>query len=103
MLERVDSEMEKQELEAQVDPGEPDEDSSKGIGIGTVLLGSPSLLTPLGTPLLLPLGSPLLASHELKRRCRDAFPLSLQDKLDCIRSGTFPSKIKHNKHSFSYK
>lgn len=93
MLERVESEMEKQHImESQVDPEETDEDSSKGIGIGTGLLGSTGLISPLGTPLLLPIGTSLLASHELRRRCKEAFGLNYQSKLECIRSGTFPSK-----------
>lgn len=94
MLEQVELEKENHQLaEAQVDPEETDEDSSKGIGIGTGLLGSTGLISPLGTPLLLPLGTPLLASHELKRRCKEVHGLNLQSKLECIRSGTFPSKI----------
>lgn len=92
VLERVESEMDKQQLvDAQVESEMTDEDSSKGIGVG--LLGTTGLVSPLGTPLLLPLGTPLLASHELKRRCKEVFGLNLQSKLDCIRSGTFPSKL----------
>lgn len=87
MLERLDSEMDNQPLaEVEVDPEDSEADTSKGIGIGTGLLGSSGFVGPLGTP--------LLASHVLKKKCREVFGLDFEAKLECIRSGTLPSKVQ---------